>query len=117
MGAAVGRAGHAGRRSRNPCTDVSQLPAGDIHLTGIDLTGAVMRPVELRKLEGLTHLRELYLPGPIWNPGGGKEDKTGVFKTLRTLTRSRGSLSAGTSMRRSMIGRRTTYANCSAGMT
>ena len=71
--------------SRKPLKDVSQLPAGEIHLTGIDLTGAVMRPIELRKLEGLTDLRDLYLPGPVWNPGGGKEDVTGVFEALASL--------------------------------
>src|SRR4051794_40732467 len=60
--------------SRKPLTDVSQIPAGEIHIAGIDLTGAVMRPLELKKLEGLPNLRELYLPGPIWNPGGGNED-------------------------------------------
>ena len=45
-----------------------------------------MRPAELRQLAGLTHLRQLYLPGRIWNPGAGNEDKTGVFETLATLT-------------------------------
>ncbi len=42
-----------------PIHDVSQLPPGVFHITSIDLTAAVMHPVELRKLEGLTHLREL----------------------------------------------------------
>src|SRR5262249_37714930 len=52
---------------------------------GIDLTGAVMVPAELEKLKGLTTLRELYLPGPIWNPGGGNEDGNGVFQSIATL--------------------------------
>src|SRR6266852_8684893 len=30
-------------------------------------------------------LRELYLPGPIWNPGGANEDAAEVFKALATL--------------------------------
>jgi len=72
--------------SRKPFTEVSQLPTGDVQITGIDLTAGVMHPIELRKLEGLLHVRELYLPGPIWNPGGGKEDRTGVFKAFATLT-------------------------------
>ena len=55
-------------------TDISQFPPGEFRITGIDLTGAVMHPAELEKLSGLTTLRELYLPGPIWNPGGGNED-------------------------------------------
>src|SRR4051812_31082347 len=66
--------------SSAPITNLSQIPAGDFHISSIELTGGVMHPIELLKLEGLTHLRELYLPGPIWNPGGGNEDKTGVFK-------------------------------------
>ena len=41
-----------------------------------------MHPVELLKLTGLPHLRELYLPGPVWNPGGGREDHKGVFAAL-----------------------------------
>src|SRR5580693_7367773 len=72
--------------SNAPIRDLSQLPAGDFHITSIDLTAVVMHPVELRKLEGLTHLRELYLPGRIWNPGAGNEDKTGVFEALASLT-------------------------------
>ena len=71
--------------SNTPLHDLSQLPAGDFHIASIDLTPAVMHPVELRKLEGLTHLRELYLPGRIWNPGDGNEDKTGVFEALASL--------------------------------
>src|SRR3954451_7125227 len=72
--------------SRQPITELSQIPPGDIKITGIDLTGAVMLPSELEKLAGLTTLRELYLPGPIWNPGGGNEDANGVFRALATLT-------------------------------
>ena len=72
--------------ARQPIVDIRQIPAGDIKIVGIDLTGAVMLPAELEKLTGLTTLRELYLPGPIWNPGGGNEDANGVFKALATLT-------------------------------
>src|SRR5437016_6286233 len=64
--------------AKQPLTDVSQVPKGDIHITAIDLTAGVMHPTELRKIKNLASLRELYLPGPIWNPGGSKEDKTGV---------------------------------------
>ncbi len=72
--------------SNAPIRDLSLLPAGDFHIASIDLTATVMHPVELRKLEGLTHLRQLYLPGRIWNPGAGNEDKTGVFEALASLT-------------------------------
>src|SRR2546423_775420 len=69
-----------------PLANISQLPPGEVHISAIELTGGVMHPIELKKLEGLTHLRELYLPGPVWNPGGGNEDKAGVFKAFATLT-------------------------------
>ncbi len=54
-----------------PIADMARLPDGDVRIVGIDLTGAVMHPKELIKLGTLTSLRELYLPGPIWNPGAG----------------------------------------------
>ncbi|HVV46327.1 MAG TPA: hypothetical protein VHC72_14035, partial [Bryobacteraceae bacterium] len=69
-----------------PISNIDQIPAGDFHISAIELTGGVMHPIELTKLEGLTHLRDLYLPGPVWNPGGGNEDKAGVFKAFSTLT-------------------------------
>ena len=69
-----------------PIRNISELPAGDFHIEAIELTGGVMHPAELKKLEGLTHVRELYLPGPIWNPGGGNEDRAGVFQALNSLT-------------------------------
>src|SRR6188508_121759 len=68
-----------------PIGDVSQLPAGEVRITGIDLTGSVMPPGELVKLVGLAHLRDLFLPGPVWNPGGGNENANDVFKSLATL--------------------------------
>src|SRR5262245_31721832 len=71
--------------AREPITDLTQLPAGEFKIVGIDLTGSVMVPAELEKLRGLTTLRELYLPGPIWNPGGGNEDANEVFRHLATL--------------------------------
>ncbi|MEP7366428.1 MAG: hypothetical protein ABI972_24485, partial [Acidobacteriota bacterium] len=71
--------------SRQPIAELSQIPAGSFEITGIDLTGSVMRPVELAKLSGLTTLRELYLPGPVWNPGGGNEDDNEAFQALSGL--------------------------------
>src|SRR5262249_44697348 len=68
-----------------PIGDVRELPAGEVQIIGIDLTGSVMTPAELSKLAGLTHLRDLYLPGPVWNPGGGNENANDVFKTLASL--------------------------------
>jgi hypothetical protein len=64
---------------------LSQLPPGDFRIVGVDLTGAVMVPAELGRLASLTSLRELYLPGPIWNPGAGREDGNPVFQSLAGL--------------------------------
>ncbi len=85
---------------RQPIADVASLPAGEIRIVGIDLTGAVMHPSELAKLDGLLSLRELYLPGPIWSPGGAKEDSAEAFKTLSTLKNIEPIPSDGTSIRR-----------------
>ena len=91
--------------SRQPMNDVAQLPAGDFRIVGIDLTGAVMLPAELVKLGGLPTLRELYLPGPIWNPGGGNEDAQPGIQGARDSEEPREAvLSAGTSTRRSTSG-------------
>jgi hypothetical protein len=71
---------------RGVLADVDQIPAGDIQITSIDLTAGVMHPIELIKLQGLPNLRQLYLPGPVWNPGGSNEDRKGVFQAFSTLT-------------------------------
>src|SRR5262249_17992592 len=68
-----------------PINNISEL-TDQVQITGIDLTPVVMPPKDLIKLEGLKNLRELYLPGPIWNPGGGREDSTAAFSTLAALT-------------------------------
>src|SRR4051812_1681253 len=71
------------RRSRG---EVSELPAGDLQLTGVDLLGTTISPKELQRLTGLTGLRELYLPGAIWTPGSGsKLDENLSMKYLAEL--------------------------------
>src|SRR5262245_32716081 len=48
--------------------DVTRLPAGDFHLELIDLVGTNILPPDLKWLTGLTLLKVLNLPGPMWNP-------------------------------------------------
>ena len=60
--------------SRRPIGDLIDIPEGGFEIVSVDLTGAVMPPAELAMLSELTSLRELHLPGPIWNPGGGRQD-------------------------------------------
>ena len=71
---------------RKPIADVTQLPAGEVRITGVDLTGTLIDPKDLEKLSGLIHLKELYLPGPIWNPGAGSRlDANEQLKSLAGL--------------------------------
>ena len=72
---------------RTPVTDLSEIPEGAFEIVRVDLTGAVMPPADLAMLSSLTSLRELYLPGPIWNPGGGREDANEAFESLSSLKR------------------------------
>src|ERR1700722_19010465 len=59
MGGRVTLEGHAGE-----LTDPAQIPAGDVRITGLDLTNTLIDPTDMRRLAGLTSLKELYLPGP-----------------------------------------------------
>src|SRR5262245_35194399 len=47
--------------------DVAALPSGDFHIEILDWVGVNVYPPDLQRLAGLTHLKELHLPGPIWN--------------------------------------------------
>src|SRR5262245_59092689 len=51
--------------------EVTQLPAGDFQLQLVDLVGTNILPPDLKWLTGLTKLRTLNLPGPMWNPSSG----------------------------------------------
>jgi Leucine-rich repeat (LRR) protein len=59
------------REGGKPIGDVARLPAGEVRIIGVDLVGTLIEPKELEKISGLTGLKELYLPGPSWNPGAG----------------------------------------------
>ena len=81
MGGRVTIEGHAGELA-----DPAQLPAGDVRITGLDLTNTLIDPTDLRRLSGLTALRELYLPGPSWNPASGSRlDANEELKNLAGL--------------------------------
>ena len=59
--------------ARTPVGNIIDLPAGSIEVTGVDLTGTIIEPKELEKISKLINLKELYLPGPSWNPGAGSQ--------------------------------------------
>ena len=75
---------------QNPIADISALPNQvTLTLTGVDLYGTIIEPKELAQLSRLTQLRELYLPGPSWNPGAGSRldanEELSFLSTLRTI--------------------------------
>ncbi|HWB97766.1 MAG TPA: hypothetical protein VG672_13725, partial [Bryobacteraceae bacterium] len=62
MGGAVGVKGTPGL-----IRDIARLPDGPVELEIVDWVGMNVDPPDLERLSGLAHLRELHLPGPIWN--------------------------------------------------
>src|SRR5436853_6217303 len=70
-----------------PIARMSDLPPGDLRIRGINLVGTLSEPTDLRRLSGLTGLRELELPGPQWNPNAGsKLDANDEFEAIANLT-------------------------------
>ena len=57
--------------NRTPVRNLWDLPAGELRITGVDLDGTLIDPKDLEKIGALTALRELYLPGPAFNPASG----------------------------------------------
>lgn len=50
---------------------LSELPPGDFRIASVDLIGTTINPNDMKNLGGLSELTELFLPGPIFNPGAG----------------------------------------------
>jgi len=70
-----------------PIARLADLPAGDLLIRGVNLIGTLVEPSDLKRLSGLTGLRELDLPGPQWNPGAGsKLDANDEFRAISNLT-------------------------------
>src|SRR5690348_8682615 len=73
-------------QSRAAIRNLSDLPAGDLTVTGVDLTGTLIDPKDLERIGELPHLRELYLPGPSFNPASGSRlDANDQLKFLAGL--------------------------------
>jgi Leucine-rich repeat (LRR) protein len=74
--------------SPQPVADLAGLPASVV-ITGVDLYGTIIEPKELEQLSGLQQIKELYLPGPSWNPGAGSRldanEELKFLAPLRTL--------------------------------
>src|SRR5713226_2834884 len=68
--------------------DLAELPSGEFSIEGIDLVGTLADPNDLEKLKDLSRLRDLFLPGPMWNPrSGSKLDANDAFASLSHLPR------------------------------
>ena len=74
-----GRVGIGGRIY----VDAAELPGGDYQVEMLDWVAVNAVPEDLERMTGLRHLRELRLPGPLWNRNadGGKD----LSKMLRFL--------------------------------
>src|SRR3712207_27746 len=51
-----------------PIRDVSELPAGDFRIVVLNMIGANMHPPHMEAFGKLTAIREIHVPGPMWNP-------------------------------------------------
>ena len=72
---------------RQPIARLSELPPGELRITGVDLTGTVLDPKELENLAGLNQVRELYLPGSAFTPGAGsKLEGNAELKAIAGMT-------------------------------
>ncbi|MBM3752396.1 MAG: hypothetical protein FJW38_00260 [Acidobacteria bacterium] len=82
MGGRVEVAGRAGR-----IADAADLPRGDFLVTVLDWVGMNVDPPDLERLTGLAALKELHLPGPIWNRNAdGGKNRSAELKYLSGLT-------------------------------
>ncbi|MFN0100698.1 MAG: leucine-rich repeat domain-containing protein [Bryobacteraceae bacterium] len=66
---------------------LAELPAGDYQVEMVDWVAVNAVPEDLERMTGLRHLRELRLPGPLWNRNvdGGK-DLSKLLKFLAPVT-------------------------------
>ncbi len=76
----------AGRAER--VSALPDLPDGDVRVIAVDLVGSTVDPKELSRLSGLSELKELLLPGTIFNPGAGSTlDANDALAALAGLTK------------------------------
>jgi N-acyl-D-amino-acid deacylase len=70
---------------------LADLPQTSFRISSVDLIGTTIDPAELGRLSELDELTELFLPGPIFNPGAGSRldanDQLKALAGLRKLER------------------------------
>src|SRR5215475_10929678 len=64
-------------------SDVTGLPAADFRIVVLNMVASNMHPPHMEAFGKLTALRELYLPGPMWNPRA--ESRTPYSESLEYL--------------------------------
>ena len=64
-------------------SDVADLPAADFRIVVLNMVATNMHPPHMEAFGKLMALRELYLPGPMWNPRA--ESRTLTARTLAYL--------------------------------
>jgi Leucine-rich repeat (LRR) protein len=68
-------------------SDVAELPAGDYQLEMVDWVAVNAVPEDLERTTGLRALRELRLPGPLWNRNAdGGKDLSQMLRFLAPVT-------------------------------
>src|SRR5262245_27373588 len=69
--------------------DVADLPQEDFRIETLNLVGANIHPPHMEAIGKLTALKELDLPGPMWNPRAESRtdynDSAGYLNGLKTL--------------------------------
>src|SRR5688572_20981893 len=69
--------------SDKPIRDVIELPDGDFRIVVLNMIGTNMHPPHMEAFGKLTALRELHVPGPMWNPRA--ESRTEYSEETRHL--------------------------------
>lgn len=78
-----GRVGIGGR----VITDVVELPPGDFQVDMVDWVAVNAVPEDLERVSGMRALRELRLPGPLWNRNAdGGKDLSQLLKFLAPVS-------------------------------
>ena len=69
-----------------PIHDVAGLPRGDFRIETVNLAGARVDPPDLARFSPLVHLKDLHLPGPMWNPrAGARRDQSRALHHISPL--------------------------------
>jgi hypothetical protein len=72
-----------------PIRDIADLPAGDFRIVVLNMIGTNMHPPHMEAFGKLTALRELHLPGPMWNPRAESRteysEQSALLANLKTL--------------------------------